>query len=274
VRSVEVTLEVERGHDFFISVIHNGDEHVGNPAADEDLMLRTVARVEGDPHAYWFQTGDACEYITRSDKRYEAGKVPDWFTWEMLADVASAQNRHYHDIYGPIAKKCLASVEGNHEFSISQHNDRDVYADLWNGMGLPAKQQLGYQGYLRLRLVASDRVVWRPTFFLFHSSKAGATGSIVNYLHSLPAHHRDVDIFCIGHSHKRVATESIQSGMDRATGRIVEYPLAFSCTGSYIIGALDQQDGGYNERKGYAPEPRGPVEIRLYPERKQVVILK
>ncbi len=254
-------------------VIHDSDNHVGNDLADESLMASTVKRIADDPNCYWFSTGDRLELITVNDPRFEAGKVPPWFTFEMLADPAAAQIARYQELYGKIAPKCLATVQGNHEWDELKHANRDVYHDLDSRLGMPKDRSRGFSGFLRLRFVSTgDRVVWRPTLYLFHGSGSASTVSSVIARLKRVATTYTADVYCVGHYHIRAGAEDIRLSMDEVTGQVVRTNVRYLGAGSYMMHAANG-DGGYAERKGLLPHASGPNELHFYPNRKEIRVL-
>lgn len=272
-RSYEHTINVSRKNHECISLIHNGDEHIGNVAVDEGLQRRVVERAKEDDKCYWFTTGDCCEFIMRGDPRFESGRMPDWFTFGMMADPARYQILHYNDIYKPVADKCLATIEGNHEYSISKHFERDVYREQNDVMGIPLERRLGTGGFLRLRFVSHGKTVWRPTLFLHHGTAGGKTkASILLQLETLPRSY-EADIYCVGHAHKKVVAEDEHISMDRITNRVLRRKIYYSATGSYMAGITEELRGQYPERKLMYPQGLGPVEFQFYPNIKQVRVV-
>ncbi len=254
-------------------IVHNSDEHVGNVLADEELMAATIKRVAGDPDCYWVSTGDRLELIAPNDPRFEAGKAPPWFTFEMLADPAEAQIARYTELYKPIAHKCLATVQGNHEWDELKYSSRDVYHDLDRRLGIPAARSLGLSGFLRLRFVSTgDKVVWRPVVYLFHGSgSASSVSSVINRLRRQATIYT-ADVYCMGHYHIRAGAEDVRYSMDDATGEIVRTNVRYSGAGGYLLVSTDG-DGGYAERKGLLPHVTGPNELHFYPNRKEIRVL-
>ena len=272
-RAYEYTVEVGRGQNDFVTFIHTSDAHVGAFNTDEELMENVVKRIRDDPNCYWWDTGDTCELITLSDPRFEAGQVPAWFNFEMLRDPVKAQTQRFADIFSPIKDKCLATVSGNHEHTIKKYHERDVYNEIWDKTGVTEAHRLGLAGFLRLRFTSGDKVIWRVTVFLHHGTAGGATKSaIVRQLEGLPKAY-NADIYCMGHAHKKVAFSDKRVSMDDNTGRVVSSKVFYSAAGSYMIGVVDGEDGHYNERRALYPQDSGPVELRIYPNIKDIKVI-
>jgi hypothetical protein len=271
-RTYEHTIHVDGSLDYCYTIVHSSDAHIGAPNTDEDLLEATVKRIEGDEDCGWIDTGDMCELITRTDPRFEKGEVPEWFDFSMMRDPVKYQVRRYGEIFSPIKDQCLANVYGNHEYGIQKHHDRDVYEDICDSIDLDKERRFGSGGFLRLRFVSSGKVVWRPTIFLHHGTAGGRTKSaIVRQLEYLPKSY-DADVYCIGHSHKKVSFTDTRCGMDTVTGKMTLRKIAYSCGASYMIGVTDSGER-YNERKCLYPQDRGPTEIRIYPNRKDIKIV-
>jgi hypothetical protein len=272
-RTYEYTIELGRAQSDYVSFVHTSDEHVGAFNTDESLMQRVVTRIKDDPQCYWWDTGDTCELITMSDPRFEAGQMPGWFTFDMLRDPVKAETDRFASIFRPVSSRCLASVSGNHEHSIQKYSERDVYNEVWEKVGLPQERRLGQAGFLRLRFVSGEKVLWRVTVFMHHGTAGGNTkSSIMRQLESLPKAY-NADIYCMGHSHKKVASSDQRVSMDDTTGRVSINKVYYSAAGSYMLGAVTDADGHYSERRLLYPQDAGPVEIRIYPNAKDIKVI-
>lgn len=272
-RTYEHTIETDRAEGTYFSIVHSSDAHIGAGNIDETLAQKVVKRIKEDDHCYWIETGDCCELITRTDPRFEAGDAPPWFDITMLRDPVKHQVARYAQIFGPVADKCLAIVSGNHEDSIHKHHDRDVYEEICDSMGLPTERRFGSGGFLRLRFVSGEKVYWRVTLFLHHGTASGKSkASVINELDKLPKAYQ-ADVYCVGHAHKKVAFTDGRAKMDDVTGRLVVDKVAYSAAGSYMLSITEHANGRYNERKLMYPQDRGPVEIRLYPNIKDIRVV-
>ena len=273
-KSYEFTINMDsRSQDDCYTFVHDSDNHVGSKNADESMQVRVVNRIKEDPKCWWFSTGDVCEFIQRNDPRFDTGNIPDWFEFKMMSDPVKHQMRRFKDIYNPIKDKCLGSVIGNHEFSLMKYNSRNVYEDIWELMDLPAERMLGINGFIRLKFMYLDKVYWKQTIYLHHGTARGKMkSSIVSELEKLPMS-VDADMYCLGHAHKKIAFSDEYSAMDPVTNRVVRRMRHYSSGGSYAVGISENTDGGWSEQVALYPQAIGPVEIKVYPNRKEVKLL-
>jgi predicted phosphodiesterase len=270
-KAYEFTIEMDsRSLDDCYVFIHNSDAHTGNAHSDEKLQEEVVKRIVNDRKCWWWDTGDALECIQGNDPRFENGDVPEWFDFKMMSDPVKHQKQRHQEIWSPAIDKCLATVMGNHEFAIQKHSYRTVYNDLWEEMGLPEHRRFGINGILRLRFMFADRVFWRQDVYLFHGTANGKGKSgILNELERLPMSHQ-ADVYCLGHAHKRVVSMDEYSVMDHSTNRVMRRNRHYSAAGAYLVGITDTENGQWSERRGFYPQGIGPVEIKFYPNRKEI----
>jgi len=248
------------------TIVPLGDVHLGNAACDERLFRSVVQRVADDPTCYWLGMGDYCEFINRSDPRFDVDSLAKWMRVKHLADLAKAQVERFLDIVEPIAGKCLALVEGNHERALHKYYERNVYSEIVTGVkdrgGFEPEDKLaiGYYGWLLPAFYRSDERL-RSTRYkvnLHHGFVGGklAGAKALNMQRWLWTHEADLVLF--GHSHNagtQVETvEKITYG-----GAPVEVQRIGAYTGSFMTGA------NYAESKGYFPLPTSRIEIRLRP---------
>lgn len=249
------------------TIIPVGDIHLGNAACDEARFKATVERIASDPMAYWIGLGDYCEFINLSDNRFETESLADWLKVHHLGDLARAQKERFLELVEPIAGKCLALVEGNHEAAIRRRYERDIYRELVLGIkeqaGFPVGHRLalGVCGWLLLSFYRADRQTkTRRTmrFYLHHGFVGGklAGAKALNMQRWLWTHNADCVIF--GHSHNTgVQVEAVESC---TTGGRIEYAQRLGVYGgTYMRGAR------YAQEKGYFPLPLAQVEIRVKP---------
>lgn len=251
-----------------VKLVVMGDLHIGNAATDELLISKVAARIR-ERYAFWVDLGDRCDFINIDDKRFDPKALPNWCDVSKLGDLVSAQADRYIQLMSSVADKCLAAVVGNHEYSIYSHYRRDVYSEINRSMGLPSDAEFGFSGFLRLRLVSHGKVVWRPTLYLFHgSSGTGSTGAAATALEKRMAV-AEADVYCVGHTHNRLASMRRRLAMDPNTGKVVTRQLAFVNTGAYMTNLA-----GYAEQRGLYPQEVGPLEVWFMPGTKEIKIVQ
>lgn len=254
-----------------------GDVHIGAAACDEKRLRDKVDRIAGDERCYWIGLGDYCDFINRSDPRFSPGSLAKWITMADLADLAAAQRDRFLDIVKPIAGKCLALVEGNHETAITKHYERGIYSEIVTAIkqfaGHPDDYKLGvgYNGWLILnfyrspkgkRLAQSSKI----SINLHHGFGGGklAGGKALNLERWLWNH--ECDIAILGHTHN---TMTITGARESVVGKTVQHKKMLGVIGGTFLGSFNQDGPStYSEVNGYFPLPLTSVEIGLRPHAK------
>lgn len=233
-----------------------GDIHIGPQACDEKRLQAVVNDIANDDDAYWIGLGDNCDFINRSDSRFDPGELAGWIKVSDLTDLARAQVSRLLKILSPIAPKCLALLKGNHEDSLTRHYERDVHLDVVSGIKNAAgwdaekKLNLGYNGYLDLKFARSG-ATHTVKFFLHHGFGGGklAGAKALNMQRLLWTN--DVNIVLVGHTHVNTVQPEAVRGTNKA-GDIVEY-YRYGCVAGTFLRSFTEGDGTYAEKKGYFP---------------------
>ena len=245
------------------TVVPIGDIHLGNEACDEKRLAETVKRIQDDDHCYWVGLGDYCEWINRQDKRHDPESEPSWL-WGH-GDIAKVQRERIIEILSPIAgDKCLGLIEGNHERTILQYSERDVYTTIAEALGTRC---LGPLGFVRLTFerLKNDRQLFiiMATHGWWGGRLMGAGALNLERLVGWS----NADIVMAGHDHKRRAfplTRLVALKNDTVEQRDT---WAIS-TGSYLDGAR------YAQMKGYRPLPVGSPEAIITPYQRRIQVLQ
>jgi predicted phosphodiesterase len=269
-RVLERVIEYKSRSDW-LRIVPLFDLHLGNAACDEKLLRETVEDIAADPMCWWIGGADYADFINKKDRRYKETAMASWL-WG-VNDISKRQIVKVADVLKPIKNKCLCLLKGNHEEDILMKYERDVYTtlvDLVKPDG-DTPVMMGVQGFLRLRLrmVASTGVntsVWTVIIYLHHGYGGGrleggdalALGRIFKDY--------DCDIALMGHRHKRHAISRMQLSVNRAGSKIRERHQVAAFCGSFLKGY--SEDEVYPENKGLPPQPLGPVEIRIQPDKK------
>lgn len=248
-----------------------GDFQIGNVNVNEKLLEGVIKEIEKKPNAYWIGMGDYGDYINRSDRRFNPRALAPWISTYDLGDIAAAQLRRLEQLLTPIASKCLALLNGNHEDDNYLHYERDVYADLVTMIkqkgGFPAEHQLalGYQGYLQLAFYQRpDKQAGRRfTISLHHGFGGGKRiGSKMNNMELWLWTH-DCDVAVFGHTHNSGA---IPAGVEYVdAGHKIRTKCRYGAySGTFLV---DKNLGvdGYEVKKGMLPLPYGGCRIHIRP---------
>ena len=254
-----------------IRIIPIGDIHLGAAACDEDLLDRVIESVK-DKNTYWIGLGDYCDFINRKDPRYSLSSEAEWL--HGVSDKAKAQKEYFLEKFRPIAHKCLAMLEGNHESTILRHYERDIYSELVTGIKEAGKfapeEQLaiGYYGWLRLVFERKTKNKKSPSkkiiINLHHGFTGGklAGGKALNMQRWLWNHDCDLAIF--GHSHNTAAQPEAVEKLD-GNGNWFTQIRKGAYGGTFLKTVNEGGSSTYSEVKGYFPLPMKGVEIIIRP---------
>ena len=260
---------VSRPDEFRIVPI--GDIHIGAAACDEGRLRQVVKSIHDDDNAYWVGMGDYCDFINRTDPRFNSGALADWIKIADLGDLAKAQRDHFFDIIKPIAAKCLALVEGNHETAITRHYERAIFSEIVTGVKTMGGHEVDYQlgvGYTGWLLLVFHRGKKRShtttiKINLHHGFVGGklAGAKALNMQRWLWTHEADVVVF--GHSHNTASQVEAVEALD--DGGNVKHKSRIGIYSGTFLNSYNEGAATYAEIKGYFPNPNTGVELILRP---------
>ena len=187
-----------------------GDVHIGAHNCAENQFRRIVNAIKSEPRAYWIGGGDYLDSIILQDsQRFDPGVLPAWMLTggsdkirKKIKDMVAAQQERFLDIVSPIKDKCMGLIEGNHEYAIMKHHNRNLMGELCKHLGA---QELTDTAFLRLRFTRNGRSgknsVTMLRMFVAHGDGGGRSpGSEPGHLTRL-ALDKDAEIVIRGHSH-------------------------------------------------------------------------
>ena len=264
-------------------IVPIGDVHIGPQSCDEKRLAAAVKAIADDPDTFWVGLGDYCDFINKSDKRFDSSILAPWlFTPEAFRDLAKAQIDKALDYLRPIAPKCLGLVCGNHESFIQQRYERDAYGEIVKGVREAGafkeddRLAFGYEGWLVLRFYrntpdgqakrgmndpgSTDTVRIRLHHGYVGGRLAGAKALEMQRFLWV----NDCHAAILGHSHN-IDTITVEVESINAAGRLVRTPRKGVYGGSFLRTRLDAGPSTYSAVKGYLPLPVGQPTISLYP---------
>ena len=237
------------------------DTHLGTKHSDEALLRRMVREIEADDKAYWIGLGDYCDFINLKDPRFDPRELAGWlFGAEELSDIGRAESARFIETMEPVKDRCIALLEGNHEESILQHSDHDVYARIIDGLANGRELRLNHSGFVTWRFQRKGGGVWTLRLYATHGSSGGQSGGNAgNKLERLVGSVDGVQLVMMGHHHdpdyKQFAR--LVAGRKRATTMTVHALSAPALTGHM----------SYAQRKDYRPRPTGYAVIEVEPDK-------
>ena len=252
-----------------ITVIPFGDIHWGSKACDEKLADAVIKRILEEENTYWIGMGDMCEFINKSDKRFDAGILADWITVKDMSALSMAQAKYAIKKLGPIAHKCLDFVKGNHEGSILYKYEFDIYyymvAELKKAASIPEEETFGGGIYSWLLLnIGCTKTTTRTIRFNIHHGWTGGRldgAKALNMQRWLWNH--DCDICLMGHAHNTMTQKAAVERINEA-GKVYIHTRRGAYTGTFLRTTVEDAES-YSERKGFYPLPVGGVEVNIRP---------
>ena len=262
-RCLVKTIEHDSRADVF-TIVPLGDVHLGAAACDEKLFQQTVDHIRDTPETFWIGMGDMVEAIPRQDKRYNEDVVAKWLHGKSA--IIKYQRDRLIETLKPIGHKCLAYVLGNHELCISEQHSSDVYLDVIEAIRPTPETDLRMDmaGWLLLKFQRCDKGGTRTIKIYTHHGFGGGDlmGGSALKLERL-SESFDADIYCMGHTHKRLVFPTVMTSVTR-TGGIIAQNRYHINTGSFLKTALPIGTT-YSERFGKKPLSLGAVEIEIRP---------
>jgi len=255
--------------DQLITVIPFGDIHWGSKACDEKLVDAVIKRISGEENTYWIGMGDMCEFINKSDKRFDARILADWISVSDISSLSWAQSQYALKKLRPIAHKCLDFMKGNHEGSIMYKYEFDIYnymvAELKKAANTPEEETFGGGIYSWMLLnIATTKTATRTIRFNIHH---GFTGGKLDGAKALNMQrwlwNHDCDICLMGHAHNTMTQKATVEKVDDS-GNVYAHTRRGAYTGTFLRTTVEDAET-YSERKGYYPLPIGGIEVNIRP---------
>jgi predicted phosphodiesterase len=186
-----------------------GDVHIGALNCAEHEFMKIIRSIQDDPDAYWVGGGDYCDAVILGDaKRFDVNTLPNWMleggpdkVKSMVGDILKAQQDRFIQLTYPIKNKCLGLIEGNHEFSIFKHHNRDHMKVLCDGLDAPNLTDCAFLRLKFKRAVGVHEPVNTALVFICHGHGGGRTAGAEPMKLARLAQDKDVDVLLTGHSH-------------------------------------------------------------------------
>lgn len=226
---------IPRNHDLYLL----GDSHEGNSAQYERGLRNTIAEILGNDRAFFTYLGDACETTTIDSKYYDPSNLKKDPETGMLPTVPYVQARTVAEQFSPIASKCVAWLDGNH--------DRRAMKYLHLSHAILERMNLldAYGGYTCKLSVKDLEGKLMYKVFLFHGrtmaqSRAGSEkqkranqeASLQRMLAPLAG---DCVIMACGHTHRLLVSKPVRRLYITDDGRdIKQHRIQHVQAGKYI----------------------------------------
>ena len=275
VKTVEYTFESATRKSLY-SLYAIGDAHIGALNCAEEELMSLVGRIAADPNALWIGGGDMLDAVILQDvKRFDISALPNWMVEgdadgvrERVGDIIAAQKRRFLSIVNPIKDKCLGLIEGNHEYAMYKHHNRNVMQEMCETMNVPNLTDCAFIRLRFKRLTSVHSGVNTVTVFICHGHGEGrSSGAEPNRLFKLAAD-KQADIVLTGHSHTFHIHPPIPMLILPHGGRLLPEPIIrekyVANWGSYLF-TYKRGPSTYASRANYPVRPMYTVETTIKP---------
>ena len=235
-------------------------------------------------------TGNCDAVILNDTKRFDPDTLPNWMLTggaekvrKNIKVMLAAQRTRFLQIVEPIRDKCIGMIEGNHEYAIMKHHNRDHQRSLCEFMGV---DDLTDCAFLRLKFrrsyadknpksksgKQSQTAIVRV--FICHGHGGGRTsGAEPNRLYRLAAD-KEADVILTGHSHTFHIHPPIPMMFLQSRGKLLHEPLVYdkhvANWGAYVF-TYKSGPSTYVSRANYPLRPMYTVEVKMRPFNKVYV---
>ena len=240
-----------------------GDIHAGTVFCAEDKIRQKVQEIKNEPHALWVGMGDYCEFITPKDKRFDAQVIDEG--WVEKDDIANSQAKWMIKLLDPIKDKCIGLLTGNHEISIHQQNNQNVFKQLCDGLKVKA---LGYSCFYRLNFSRGGAVTTVTCHFEHGSGGAQTEGGKAMRLYKSMSGF-EADIYGVGHLHDVKILPITYIGLTDHM-EIKAKTKVGALTGCWYRTYADGDNPSYAEQKGYSPTNLGCPVFEITPDKRVI----
>ena len=271
-RLVEYTFKPrDAKYEFFLYVL--GDLHIGASNCAEDKIRKLVKRIADNPNAFWIGGGDVPDAVILNDsKRFDPSILPDWMLEHQgadnirknLQDMVRAQEGRVYELLDPIRDKCLGLIEGNHEYSIMKHHNRDLSRHMCEHFNCP---DLTDCAFIRFRFHNGNKTSIVKMFVSHGHGGGRSSGAEPNILYRLAAD-KDCDIVMKGHSHTFCIHPPIPLLTIPETGNLGKDPEVYEKYAANWGSTLYTYQSGpstYASRANFPVRPMYTVETRIRP---------
>lgn len=253
------------------TLIPLGDLHFGSAACDVSLLDSVIAEIRDNPKALWIGMGDMCEAIGPSDKRWDAGGLDkNVVRLDASGHIGDTYVRKCAARLRPIAAKCLAYGDGNHELTWYRHYHSNLSWRVLEGMGLgnedpdePPEPYTQWESLTRIIFQSRGRSVCCEVDHAHGYQSGRKDGAKVNSMDELPGW-IEADIYLRGHSHSLFAKPVDVMRKNNRRTEFLQKRVYVGHTGSFLK-TYAMGHSHYAERGGYRPVPLGVLRFELRP---------
>lgn len=267
-----VVLHEEVQHRGWINLHHLTDFHAGAPDFAEEELKERIALIADDPDARWTFGGDGGDLIRHNDRRYTPTEL-HW-RYRQATDITLATQQHLVELLKPIADKCWAYADGNHERKVDEHYGGHFGPEVCTRLGIE-KLFVDYRGMVRVNFKIKPRGAHLSQIIdIQHGWQAGRGKGAFHGQAEKELGFTDGDIILRGHSHRPDKAQFVVPTLNHS-GQMVVRPRTVINGGSwrrnYRTGLApvtsdtlhETERSMWGESKGFRIEPVGGPVLRI-----------
>lgn len=242
----------------YIELYPISDLHIGDKEFDEEEFLKLMSYIQNKDNAYAILLGDIINNGIKSS-------VTNVYTEIM---PPSKQKKKAVELLGPIKHKILAITDGNHELRSQKEVDNNITYDIACLLGIEDKYT---EGDIKLKIILGQQKNGKPStynIYATHGFSGGKrVGGVLNNLELLGVNYENVDLYVVGHAHKKAVYKNRVFYFDDRHEKITAKDRYFVLTSSFT------NYSEYAKRKGLIPSSLGTVKIILNGKDKKIEVV-
>jgi len=232
----------------YIEVYSINDLHIGDSKTDIRLFQKFKKYILSEDNKYIILNGDLMNNAIRTSVSncYEDTMSPSEQKKWLIQELKELKSR------------ILCITSGNHEARNKKEVDNDIMYDIAYKLDL---EHLYNENGIVLKLSLGQRTVDRQVTYVFyvtHGNGGGKyVGSSVNNLENYGLAYENVDIFIMGHVHKKNGNRTSKIVVDTHNNAIYQRDVL------HVISSAWQSYAGYAQKKMLRPSVKGATPIIL-----------
>ena len=224
------------------------DTHFGSKLVAKNILNSLIEYIKSNDNVYWFFGGDAAEFISPKDKRFDPASIESSFV-KNLHKIFSYSVEYFSEKFYPIKDKLLWMQSGNHD----QVADYDIIGHIANNLGV-VNHTNSFEVMVKL-VFKSNNKTYTYDIYSHHGFGGGRKkGSIINSLDDLAGQFM-ADCYIAGHSHNLVFSTKPLLKMNSTGTKVISKDRLLIRVGGFRFSRNDVPS--YEERLGYAPNAVG-----------------
>lgn len=242
----------------FMELYPLNDLHIGDSHTDMKLFNQFKKYILEDERRFIICNGDLINNAIKTSVSdvYEESMTP------------KEQKKRCIEELRPIKERILGITTGNHEERTSKLTNQDISEDIADALGL--SHLYSNNGlFIKVSLGQKSNKIRQVTYSIhaFHGAGGGKkSGSSINNLEDYALGFEGVDIFTMGHVHKKIGSKFIKNIVDTKNNVITSKEQL--C----IVACAWQDWGGYAQRFMLKGSPKGATKILLNGRKKEMSV--